>query len=113
MRIICGERKFLLTGDIEKEAEKELLQNPEFLQADVVKVAHHGSRTSSTPDFINAAQAQIAVIPVGKDSPFGHPHKEVLERWKTSGAKILTAGESGTISISTDGKNLQVETFIP
>ncbi|MET0753321.1 MAG: ComEC/Rec2 family competence protein, partial [Pyrinomonadaceae bacterium] len=77
LRIICGERKFLLTGDIEKEAEKELLQNSEFLQADVVKVAHHGSRTSSTQKFIDAAQAQIAVIPVGKDSPFGHPHEEV------------------------------------
>ncbi|MGC2238276.1 MAG: ComEC/Rec2 family competence protein [Pyrinomonadaceae bacterium] len=113
LRIIYGTRKFLLTGDIEKEAEKELLQNPEFLQADVVKVAHHGSRTSSTQDFVNAAQAQIVVIPVGKDSPFGHPHEEVLERWKSAGAKILTTGERGTISISTDGKDLQVVTFIP
>jgi competence protein ComEC len=113
LRIICGERKFLLTGDIEKEAEKELLQNPEFLQADVVKVAHHGSRTSSTQEFIDAARAQIVVIPVGKDSPFGHPHEEVLERWKSAGARILTTGERGTISISTDGKDLQVETFMP
>jgi competence protein ComEC len=113
LRIVFGERKFLLTGDIEKEAERELLQNPEFLQADVVKIAHHGSRTSSTREFIVAARAQIAVIPVGKDSPFGHPHKEVLERWSNSGAKILTTGERGTISISTDGKNLRVETFLP
>jgi competence protein ComEC len=113
LRLICGDRKFLLTGDIEKETERELLQNPEFLQADVIKVAHHGSRTSSTQAFINAAQANVAVIPVGKQSPFGHPHEEVLERWKTSGALILTTGERGTISISTDGKALELETFMP
>lgn len=112
LRIVCGERKFLLTGDIEKEAERELLKNPEFLRADVIKVAHHGSRTSSTQEFINAVQTNIAVIPVGKDSPFGHPHEEVLERWKNSGARILTTGERGTISISTDGKELRVETFM-
>ncbi|HEY0429219.1 MAG TPA: DNA internalization-related competence protein ComEC/Rec2 [Pyrinomonadaceae bacterium] len=113
LRITYGERKFLLTGDIEKETERELLNAPEFLQADVIKVAHHGSRTSSTEEFIDAVRAQVAVIPVGKQSPFGHPHKEVLERWKMSGAKILTTGERGTISISTDGKDLRIETFVP
>jgi competence protein ComEC len=111
LRLIYGERKFLLTGDVEKEAERELLNTPEFLQADVVKVAHHGSRTSSTQDFINALQAKVAVISVGKESPFGHPHAEVVERWRDSGAKILTTGENGTISISTDGKDLQIKTF--
>jgi competence protein ComEC len=112
LRIIYGEKKFLLTGDIEKEAERELLEKPEFLQTDVIKVAHHGSRTSSTQEFIDAARAKIAVIPVGKKSPFGHPHAEVLERWKNSGALILTTGERGTISISTDGKELWLETFM-
>jgi competence protein ComEC len=113
LRIIYGERKILLTGDIEKEAEKELLRNPEMLQADVIKVAHHGSRTSSTQDFINTVQAKIAVIPVGKTSPFGHPHTEVLERWKNADAQILTTGKSGTVSILTDGKALQIETYQP
>jgi competence protein ComEC len=113
LRIIYGERKFLLTGDIEKEAERELLGMSEFLRSDVIKVAHHGSRTSSTQEFIDAARASIAVIPVGIDSPFGHPHEEVLTRWKNSGARVLTTGTSGTISISTDGKDLQVETFLP
>lgn len=113
LRIIYGEKTFLLTGDIEKEAETELLQYPESLRADVIKVAHHGSRTSSTQDFVNAARAKIAVISVGKESPFGHPHAEVLERWKSAGAKILTTGERGTISISTDGRFLQAETFLP
>lgn len=113
LRVIYGTRKFLLTGDIEKEAERELLQSAEFLRADVVKAAHHGSKTSSTQTFIDASRAKIVVISVGKTSPFGHPHEEVLERWKNAGAEILTTGERGTISITTDGKDLRVETFMP
>ncbi len=112
LRLIYGERIFLLTGDIEKEAETELLQTPEFLQSDVVKAAHHGSRTSSTQKFIEATHAKLVIIAVGRESPFGHPHKEVLERWKNSGAKIVTTGERGTVSISTDGKDLQLKTFL-
>ena len=111
LRVIFGERKFLLTGDIERETEKNLLNAPEFLDTDVIKVAHHGSRTSSTAEFINASKAKLAVISVGKKSPFGHPHSEVVERWKTSGAKVLTTGENGTISVSTDGHDLQLKTF--
>ena len=110
--IDLGNRKFLLTGDIERETENYLLSAPAFLQADVVKVAHHGSRTSSTAEFINATQAAVAVISVGKNSPFGHPHSEVVERWKNAGAKVLTTGENGTISVSTDGKDLRLETFV-
>jgi competence protein ComEC len=111
VRVVYGERKFLLTGDIEKETEKELINTPDFLPSDVVKVAHHGSKTSSTESFINATQAKLAIISVGKDSPFGHPKTEVVERWKNAGAKVLTTGENGTISFSTDGKDLRMETF--
>lgn len=113
LRLIFGNRKFLLTGDIEKAAESKLLQTPEILQSDIVKVAHHGSRTSSTGEFVAATKAQFAVIPVGRESRFGHPHAEVLERWKNSGAKILNTGERGTVSISTNGRDLRVETFLP
>lgn len=111
LRLNFGTKKFLLTGDIEKETERELLQMPEFLQADVVKVAHHGSRTSSIAEFIGATKAEYAIISVGRTSPFGHPHAEVVERWKIARAKTLTTGESGTISISTDGKELQLEIY--
>jgi competence protein ComEC len=113
LRIIYGDRKFLLTGDIEKETENLLVRAPEFLEADVVKVAHHGSRTSSTDKFVNAAKSKIAVISVGLDSPYGHPKPEVIERWKNAGARVLTTGENGTISFSTDGKDLlEMRTFI-
>jgi competence protein ComEC len=111
LKVTFGSREILLTGDIEKETEIELANAPELLQADVVKVAHHGSRTSSTQSFIEAAQAKLAVISVGRQSPFGHPHQEVVERWNKSGAQVLTTGENGTITISTDGNDLQLRTF--
>jgi competence protein ComEC len=108
-----GDRRFLLTGDIEKEAEAVLVSMPEELKADVVKVAHHGSRTSSTAPFVALAHPLIAVISVGRSSIFGHPHREVVERWRAGGAEVLTTGQRGTITISTDGKDLRVETFVP
>jgi competence protein ComEC len=113
LRVLFGTKKFLLTGDIEKETENFLARNPQILQSDVVKVAHHGSRTSSIQQFIDATNASYAIISVGRDSQFGHPHGEVLERWKASGARVLTTGERGTISISTDRKDLLIERFLP
>lgn len=104
-------RKFLFTGDIERETERELIENTDLLQADVVKVAHHGSKTSSTQEFVKATQSKVAVISVGRESPFGHPKPEVVERWKMAGAKVLTTGENGTVSFSTDGQDLQLKTF--
>ncbi len=111
LRIIYGTKEFLLTGDIEKETEEKLLRQSAFLQADVIKVAHHGSHTSSTENFINAVKAEYAIIPVGRRSMFGHPHREVVERWSSSGANIKTTGERGTVSISTDGRDLIIKTF--
>lgn len=108
-----GSRSFLFTGDIESRAENALLVSHETLRSDVVKVAHHGSKTSSTENFIKATQAKFAVISVGLLSPFGHPDKNVVERWKSNGAEVLTTGERGTITISTDGKDLKIGTFAP
>ena len=62
-------------------------------------------------EYVAASKAKVAVISVGENSLFGHPHQEVVERWKSSGARVLTTGENGTISISTDGKDLQLKTF--
>jgi competence protein ComEC len=113
LRVSYGKRSILMTGDIERAAERALLTStsrldPNEVQADVVKVPHHGSRTSSTAAFIAATHAQIAVISVGQTSMFGHPHREVVERWRASGAQVLTTGECGTITITTDGTSLTV-----
>ncbi len=100
------DRSVLLTGDIEKKAEAALLTSD--LKADVVKVPHHGSKTSSTEAFIFATRPRFAIVSVGKDSMFGHPHAEVVERWKRAGAQVLTTGKCGMISVNTDGKDLWV-----
>ncbi|NNE99272.1 MAG: ComEC/Rec2 family competence protein [Pyrinomonadaceae bacterium] len=112
IRLSYGSKKFLLTGDIESASEKNLLKAGHALTADVVKVAHHGSRTSSSKAFIDATEAGYAVIPVGKRSRFGHPHNEVVRRWRKAGAKVMTTGEKGTISVSTNGKDLQIQTYV-
>ncbi len=111
LRIVCGSRTFLLTGDIERTAEAALVTGGGTLGADLVKVPHHGSRTSSTQEFINSVGAKYAVISVGRSSPFGHPHMDVVERWRTNGVEVMTTGERGTISVSTDGKDLVISTF--
>ncbi|HEV2706571.1 MAG TPA: ComEC/Rec2 family competence protein [Pyrinomonadaceae bacterium] len=113
LRVRYGRRTFLLTGDIEARAEAALVAvEGRGLRCDALKVAHHGSRTSSTPSFVEAARPTLAVVPVGTDSPFGHPHAEVLARWRAAGARVLTTGERGMITVSTDGADLRVETFI-
>ncbi|HKR14112.1 MAG TPA: ComEC/Rec2 family competence protein [Pyrinomonadaceae bacterium] len=99
-------RSILLTGDIEKKTEAALTND---LKVDVVKVPHHGSRTSSTGPFVAATKPRFAIISVGKDSMFGHPHPEVVERWKANGAEILTTGECGTITVTTDGTDLWIK----
>jgi competence protein ComEC len=112
IRLSFGERAFLLTGDIEKRTEFILTDGTNHLKSDVVKVAHHGSRTSSIDKFVNATRPSLAVISVGLRSVYGHPHKEVVERWRASGAEVLTTGQRGMISISTNGHDLDVKTFV-
>jgi competence protein ComEC len=111
LRITYGDRVFLLTGDIEKSAETQLVSSC-TLTADVVKVPHHGSRTSSTQGFVDAVSSQFAIISAPKRSPFGHPHPEVVGRWHHSGAMVLTTGTSGMTTASTDGSDLVVEEFV-
>jgi len=106
LRIAFGRRSLLLTGDIEKSGERALLASGKQLKADVVKVPHHGSRSSSTLPFVTATEAKLAVISVGQNSMFGHPHADVVERWRANGAQVFTTGKCGTITVSTDGTDL-------
>jgi competence protein ComEC len=109
LRLQFGSRVFLLTGDIERVTEGELTD----IRSDVVKVPHHGSRTSSTSGFVERASPQIAVISVGRRSRFGHPHPEVVRRWQLLDAEVITTGSRGTITIQTDGESIDVSTFQP
>jgi len=112
MRVQFGEKAFLFTGDIERLGERLMLSAGMDLRSDLVKVPHHGSRTSSTEALTEATRPALAIISVGRNSMFGHPHKEVVERWRASGAQVLTTGEKGTISVVTDGRTLTLRTFV-
>jgi len=112
VRLQHGDHAMLLTGDIEMSGEARMLRANERLRADVVKVAHHGSKTSSTPQLIAATEPRFAVISVGQTSIFGHPNQDVVERWKAAGTQVLTTGNSGTITVITDGRDLTLETFV-
>lgn len=113
LRLTYGSRSFLLTGDVEKNGEDAMVSDNKLLVADVVKVPHHGSRTSSTKPFVEAVRAKYAVISVGKRSMFGHPHPEVVERWKDAGATVLITGKDGTTRFVTDGNTLETEHLRP
>jgi competence protein ComEC len=112
LKFVFGETSFLLTGDIERGAELAMLGSGTDLNTDVIKVPHHGSRTSSTEQFVKSVMPRYAVISVGRRSIFGHPPKEVVERWKAVGAEVMTTGERGMISFTSDGKELSVGRFV-
>ncbi len=106
----------LFTGDIEKIAEEEILEeykNKEnILQAKVLKVAHHGSKTSSTKEFIELVNPQIAVIGVGKNNLFKHPSEEVIKRLKEHNIKIYRTDQNGEISFLVDKKGRIVKNTV-
>lgn len=111
LRLRYGTTSFLFTGDIEKDAEASLLKSGLPLQSDVLKVPHHGSRTSSTAAFLDAVRPQLAVISVGKRSRFHHPHPEIVERYQQRGIRLLQTGRDGMITVQTDGASLSQQTY--
>jgi len=111
LRITYGRRSFLLTGDMEKPMEARALADGEPLRADVLKVGHHGSNTSSTGPFLDAVAPAYAVISDGFENSFHHPHPLVLERLTAHRAGILRTDLQGLITIRTDGQRLSVETY--
>ncbi len=110
LRIETGEISFLLTADIMQEAEMEMVYNRAGLKSTVLKVAHHGSSTSTSGVFLSVVNPRIAVIQVGADNPFGHPKDEVLNKLEaTLGEEnIYRTDEDGTVEFITDGEKLWV-----
>lgn len=100
---------FLFTGDVYKSVEKELIKRNTDLTVDILKVGHHGSKTSSAKEFIEQISPEIAVISAGKDNRYGHPHQEVLERLENYGIRILRTDLEGDIKFISDGTDLIIE----
>ena len=112
LRMTYGRRSFLLTGDIEEPVEECLAALEAGLRSDVLKVAHHGSATSTSSHFLNEVNPVIAVISAGKVNPFGHPHPEVVRRLKTFPLQLLRTDRQGAVTIRTDGVYLRTSAFL-
>lgn len=108
MKLRYGETSWLFTGDLEQEGEAELVSlfGP-FLKSDVLKVGHHGSRTSSTDQFIRHVRPSYAVISVGRNNKFNHPSESVVQRLQDVDAEVLRTDEEGAIVFESDGKDIE------
>ena len=103
--------KFLFMGDAGIEVEEELLEKYNLQDIDVLKVGHHGSKTSSSKEFIDEINPKYSIISVGKNNRYGHPNKEVLENLKES--KIYRTDEDGSIMFKINNNKLKIETCSP
>jgi competence protein ComEC len=110
LRVAAGSQALLLTGDIERAAEAEMLAERRALRSAVLLVPHHGSRTSSSAEFIAAVAPRWAIVPVGYRSRFGHPNAEVLERYRTAGVQIVRTDLDGAVTVHMGGAELGVDT---
>lgn len=108
--IVCklkyGNTSFLFTGDAEDVSEGEILQKQLDIQADVLKVGHHGSHSSTTQEFLDKVNPTYAIISCGKDNDYGHPHKETLDKLNKKGVKVFRTDLSGTIIATSDGSKI-------
>jgi competence protein ComEC len=111
MRVTFGQRSLFLSGDVERGIEDEMLYTEDVRPTDVLKVAHHGSRTSSTEEFLSAVQPAFAVISAGFENSYGHPHPTVVGRLREHHAAVLRTDVDGMITIRTDGHRIRVETY--
>jgi competence protein ComEC len=102
LRAIIGNTKILFTGDVGEDAERAILASGADIRADILKVPHHGSRTSSSTGFLLAIDPQIALISAGRGNQFGHPHQDVVARYEQLGIPVQSTQQKGTISLVID-----------
>ncbi len=113
LRLSHGEVDFLFSGDVETAGERVLLSTPTQLESEILKVPHHGSRSSSTLPFIEAVSPQVAVASLGHNNRFRFPAPEVVERYERQGVALLRTDQVGAVTVRSDGKRYRVETFLP
>ena len=106
IKIQYGKTSFLFTGDAQKDVEKEILANNEDISADILKVGHHGSSTSTTNDFLKKVNPSIGVISVGRDNTYNHPNDDTIKRLKENKVTIYRTDKDGTVVLSSDGSQI-------
>jgi competence protein ComEC len=110
IKLVYEKTSFVFTGDAQSVSEKEMLAKGYDLSADVLKVGHHGSDSSTTPAFLNAVSPEYGVIMVGDGNDYGHPHQVTLDKLKTAGIKVYRTDKNGTVTFTSDGSILTVKT---
>lgn len=110
LKLTYKDRSFLFTGDAEKQEFEEVYHD---MSADVLKVAHHGSSTSTTEEILERINPQIAVISLGEDNEYGHPHKSTMKYLEEFDCEIYRTDKDNTVKISSDGESLEVEANRP
>lgn len=106
IKIQYGKTSFLFTGDAQKDVEKEIIVSDEDISADVLKVGHHGSSTSTTKEFLNKVHPSIGVISVGSDNSYNHPNSDTVKRLKDGKVTIYRTDKDGTVVLCSDGSNI-------
>ena len=113
LRLQYGDIRLLLTGDIEQATERWLLAQGADVRADILKVPHHGSKTSTSLAFVQRVQPRVGIISTGADNPYGHPHPQVLDVLAQQGVEVWRTDEHGAITITSDGTGYQVSAMRP
>jgi competence protein ComEC len=108
-RLVFKNNSFFFTGDISKSAERKIVESGAEIKSDVLKVSHHGSKTSTAEEFVFSVSPDLAVIQVGRDNSYGHPYQEVLDTLDNYGIKILRTDIHGDIEILSDGLNYVIK----
>lgn len=111
VRLADGGVRFLLAGDIQKKVEQRLVTEDADVASDFLKVPHHGSKTSSTPDFVASVAPKVAVVFAGEANPFGHPAASTIDRYAQAGVRVLRTDRDGAVTALTDGHSLSVTTY--
>ena len=110
VRIQILDVSLLFTGDAEVSTEQSILKSGFVIKSTILKVGHHGSSSSTSQAFLEAASPKVGVMCVGAGNPYGHPHQETLSRLKAYGVTVYRTDQHGTIIITSDGKNYSIKT---
>ncbi len=106
LRITYGDTSFLFMGDLEEQGENGLIESGAFLVADILKVGHHGSKTATSKDLLDAVKPHTAIVSCGKDNKFKHPHQVVMDRLTEASVDVLRTDLIGSIEITSDGRKI-------
>jgi competence protein ComEC len=110
LKMTYGDIRFVFTGDAEQENEVEMVNSGADLKAEILHLGHHGSNTSTHPTFLNEVHPEVAIYSAGEDNSYGHPHPEVVNLVQHSGIQLYGTDVNGTIIVTTDGKDYDIET---